>query len=349
MKLWQKLNKPDWRGRLLLLAIILLAICLFKPQANLPKRVFDWFIVLDITQSMNVRDMTEREQAISRLAYSKNAIRASLKSLPCGSRVAIGLFTERDTTTVTYPMEVCAHFAALDETIAHLDWRMAWAADSFIINGLLSAIEQTPKLNSRFDKKMSKLDKNMRLAFISDGHQAPPINPDYAPKFEGKVGAVKGVVLGVGGEIPVRIPKLDEDDNISGYWELEEVMRYATFGVSKHTQSVLDMENQHGRNAPHGSNPAEQTNAHLSALDESNLKALAKMTGLDYWRFNHADEMAYALTSNDMSTWRISQTDLRAWFAIPAMFLLMLFFVPEHFLQRFNTQIIQPLFKRKKK
>lgn len=329
------LNALDWRGRLLLAAIILLSITLFKPQANLPKRVFDWFIVLDITQSMNVRDMTEHNMAMSRLAYSKSAIRASLKSLPCGSRVAIGLFTERDTTTVTFPMEVCEHFGALDEMVARLDWRMAWAADSFIINGLFSAIRQTPKL-----------DKNMRLAFISDGHQAPPINPDYAPKFEGKVGDINGVIIGVGGNTPARIPKLDEDDNISAYWELEEVMRYATFGVSKKTQSVLDMENQHGRNAPHGSNPAEVSNAHLSALDEANLRALAKMTGIDYLSMSDTHTMSDMLTSNKMGTWRISKMDLRALFAIPAMFLVMLFFVPSYFLQQLFTQFVQPLFKR---
>lgn len=342
MKFWHKLNKLDGRGRLLLLATILLAICLFKPQANLPKRVFDWFIVLDITQSMNVRDMTEHEKAMSRLAYAKSSIRDALKSLPCGSRVAIGLFTERDTTTVTYPMEVCEHFGALDETVTHLDWRMAWAADSFIINGLFSAVGQTPKLND-------KHENTMRLAFISDGHQAPPINPDYAPKFEGKLGEVKGNIFGVGGTTPARIPKVDAADNISAYWELDEVMRYATFGVSKKTQSVLDMENeQHGRNSPHGKNPAESTNAHLSALDEDNLKALAKVTGIDYLRLNHASNMTDALTRSDMATWRTSPTDLRAWFAIPALFLLMLFFVPKHFMQQFYAQLTPLFFKRKK-
>lgn len=341
MKFWHKLNKLDGRGRLLVLAMILLAACLFKPQAYLSKQVFDWFLVLDITQSMNVRDMTEREKALSRLAYAKNAMRTSLKSLPCGSRVAIGLFTERDTTTVTYPMEVCSHFGALDETIAHLDWRMAWAADSFIINGLFSAVTQTAKLNAQ--------QKNtMRLAFISDGHQAPPINPDYAPKFEGKPGEIKGYLFGVGGATPARIPKMDADNNVSAYWELDEVMRYATFGVSKKTQSVLDMENEHhGRNSPHGKNPAEQTNAHLSALDESNLKALSKEVGMDYLRLSDMHNMADVLTKNEMATKRTSQTDLRAWFALPALVLLLLFFVPQHFLHAFYVRFIQPIFNRK--
>jgi mxaL protein len=328
----------DWRDRILLFALLLLAICILKPQANLPKRVFNWYIVLDITQSMNVRDMAENEKAMSRLAYSKRAIRESLRAMPCGSRVALGLFTERDATTVTHPMEVCAHFGALDETIAQMDWRMAWAADSFIINGLFSAIGQAPKL-----------DKDMHLAFVSDGHQAPPINPDYAPKFEGKAGVVIGSIIGVGGDTPARIPKLDEDDNITAYWELEEVMRYATFGVNKKTLSVLDMENQHGRNAPHGSNPAESTNAHLSAIDENNLKDLAKVTGLNYLRLNNASAIADALTSKKMATWRTSETDLRAWFALPAMFLILLFFLPASFLHSFYTRYIQHHIRNRKK
>lgn len=330
MNLLEQFRKLNWRGRILISAILLLTICLLKPQANLPKKVFDWFIVFDITQSMNVRDMSIHGKELSRLAFAKDAIRTSLKTLPCGSRVAIGLFTERDTSTVTYPMEVCAHFGALDATIANIDWRMAWAADSYIVNGLFSAIKQT-----------QKLDNNMRIAFISDGNQAPPINPDYIPQFEGKVGAVSGSIFGIGGENPAHIPKLDTDNNISGYWELEEVMRYATFGVTRKTQSVLEMENHHGRNAPHGSNPAESTNAHLSALDESNLKALAKDTGVNYFRLTNTNSVVEQLTNSKMATWRTSKTDLRAWFATPALLLVILFFIPESFLHRCYSQFIQ--------
>lgn len=337
---WRKFYQLDNRGRLLSIALILLGISLLNPSANLPKRVFDWYLVLDITQSMNVRDMEYSGKSTSRLAYSKIAMRDSLRALPCGSRVALGLFTERDTASVTQPLEVCAHFAALDETIEHFDWRMAWAADSYVINGLYSAIAHAPKLND-------KNEKAVQVAFISDGHQAPPINPDYAPAFEGKVGDIKGVVIGVGGYQPSRIPKLDPDDNITGYWELEEVMRYATFGMKKKPQSALEMEHdQNSRNAPHGSNPAESTQAHLSALDETNLKSLANTTGLKYLRLNKPEKLADAMTQSNLAIWRKSSTDLRSFFALPAMVLILLFFIPVNSIKSWNF-FNSLLFKRK--
>jgi mxaL protein len=129
----------DRRGRIMLAVILLLGISLAQPHATLPRRVFDWYMVLDITQSMNVRDMVSNNSATSRLEFSRHAIRQALRALPCGSRVGLGLFTERDSTNIVRPLEVCAHFGALDETVARMDWRMAWAADSFIAHGLFSA------------------------------------------------------------------------------------------------------------------------------------------------------------------------------------------------------------------
>ena len=54
LKTWhyrQQYLHIDFRGGMLALAVLLLAICLASPHATLPRRVFDWFIVLDITQS----------------------------------------------------------------------------------------------------------------------------------------------------------------------------------------------------------------------------------------------------------------------------------------------------------
>jgi mxaL protein len=172
-----------------------------------------------------------------------------------------------------------------------------------------------------------KLGKDIRVVFISDGDQAPPANPQYMPEFSGKAGQVKGFIAGIGALTPSRIPKLDERDNIAGYWELEDVQRYATFGMAE-VQSVLQMEGYHGRNAPHGSNPAEKANAHLSALNEDTLQRMAKVTGLSYTRLSTAGDLANAMTATKMAAWRPANTDLRIWLAIPAMLLILLFFLP---------------------
>ncbi len=330
----------DRRAALLLAALLLALICLARPAALLPRPQHDWFFVVDITQSMNVRDYGEEQAAISRLAESKYTLRQTLRALPCGARVALGLFTERSTTPITRPLEVCAHFGALDETINGIDWRMAWAADSFITHGLFSAIEQTARNGAGF-----------HLAFFTDGHQAPPSNVDYLPKFSGKPGAVNGIIVGVGSRQPGRIPKLDEQDNITGYWELDDVMRFATFGVSRKTMSVQDMENYHGRNAPHGGNPAEQADAHLSALNEGALAQLADTTGLGYMTLTKSSEVVSRLTSHRMANWRRAITDLRPVFALPALLLLLAFYLPPAFFTRINKRarsslrVLRPHFK----
>jgi mxaL protein len=305
---------------------------------KLPKRVYDWLIVIDITQSMNVRDMNVDERSLSRLVFAKESVREALRALPCGSRVALGLFTERNATTITHPLEVCTHFSALDETVARLDWRMAWAADSFISHGLFDAIAKT-----------AKIDDQMRIAFITDGHQAPPGNPDYMPKFEGKTGQVKGLIVGVGGLEPSLIPKLDDKDNITGYWELDDVQRYATFGMAR-VQSALEMEQQqadgmHGRNAPHGSSPEEVSHANLSGLDQGNLQRLAIETTLNYVQLDHIDQLTDAFSNIKMAVWRMADTDLRPWLATPAMLLILIFFTPTTFL----NQVFQRVMRRKKK
>ncbi|MCB5183673.1 VWA domain-containing protein [Methylobacillus gramineus] len=300
---------------------------MLQPHATLPRRVFDWFFVLDITQSMNVRDYTMDGKSISRLEYSKKAMREALRDLPCGSTVALGMFTERGTQNIVQPLEVCAHFSALDQTINHMDWRMAWAADSFITHGVYSALDLT-----------TKLGKGMHLAFFTDGHQAPPSNPDYLPTYEGKPGDVEGMLVGTGKEELSRIPKLDEHDNIIGYWELEEVMRFATFGMFT-SKSVADMESDmevegdglNNRNASHGRNPAEDTKANLSGLEEKTLTRIADTTGLTYKRLSTVRTFANDVTSTGMASWRSARTDLRPWLAFPALLLILAFFMPPRF------------------
>lgn len=273
----------------------------------LPNRVYDWYFVVDITQSMNVPDYQLAGKSVSRLQIARQSIRKTLSALPCGSRVALGMFTERNVLNVVEPVEVCAHFAALDQTVASMDWRMAWAADSFIAHGLYNALEQAPKLG-----------KHMRVMFFTDGQQAPPANPKYLPAYAGKPGDVQGYLVGMGKPTPGRIPKLDERNAVAGYWEQEEVQRFGNFGMAE-TLSVLAMEQgQHDRNAGHGPGNDLLANAHLSALDEQNLQRLSETTGLPYVRLDHAAQSSQWATGLGMTAWRRADTDLRPWLALPA-------------------------------
>lgn len=328
-------SRLDGRGYMLLLTMLMLTVCLLHPQAVLPSRVADWFVVLDITQSMNVRDFKVQGRQASRLESAKLGIREGIRSLPCGSRVALGLFTERDTLAITRPLEVCRHYSALDQIVARMDWRNAWAADSFITHGLYGAIGQTAKLGG-----------DVRLLFITDGHQAPPANPRYMPAFDGKPGAVKGVILGSGETALSPIPKLDDRNEISEYWTQEEAMRYGNFGMAE-TLSVLAMEQgQHDRNAGHGPGNDLLSTAHLSGLDEGNLRRLSGLTGLQYARMDDIHAMKESMLGHAMGTWRPALTDLRPWLALPALLLTLLFFLPPAWMERL-TNIFYLLTKRR--
>jgi mxaL protein len=299
---------PFWRKISLVLMLLLLTLALFKPHLMLPNRVYDWYFVVDITQSMNVPDYQMGGKSVSRLQVAKQSIRKTLSALPCGSHVALGMFTERNVVNVVKPVEVCSHFAALDQTVASMDWRMAWAADSFIAHGLYNALEQAPQLG-----------KQMRLMFFTDGQQAPPANPRYMPTYAGKPGDVQGFLVGMGKPTPSKIPKLDEKNAVSGYWEQEEVQRFGNFGMAE-TLSVLAMEQgQHDRNAGHGPGNTLMENAHLSALDAQNLKRLAETTGLHFVRLDDAAQSSGWATGLGMTAWRWADTDLRPWLAWPAV------------------------------
>lgn len=319
MQAWRLNTAQVWRRRSLWLVCVLLTVALFRPHWSLPNRVYDWYFVVDITQSMNVQDYmtqshTTANHHLSRLHMAKQSIRQALSALPCGSRVALGLFTERNTVNVVKPVEVCSHFAALDQTVASMDWRMAWAADSFIAHGLYNALEQTPALG-----------KQLRVMFFTDAQQAPPANPTYMPKFAGQPGQVQGYLVGMGQLSPSQIPKLDERNAVAGYWEQEEVQRFGNFGMAE-TLSVLAMEQgQHDRNGGHGPGNALLSNAHLSALDAGNLQRLATETGLHAVRLAHSGQAADWATSLGMTAWRWADTDLRPWLAMLASGLWLLF------------------------
>ncbi|GAB6046715.1 hypothetical protein JCM19379_05380 [Methyloparacoccus murrellii] len=230
--------------------------------------VFRYLAVVDITRSMTVTDYRLGNRMVSRLDVVRQALREAIAGLPCGSQLGLGVFTERSSTLLFEPIEVCTGFQDIAGALERLDWRMAWAADSRIAAGLLDAFQ-------------SLAGYQADVLFFTDGQEAPPVNPRYRTRFEGVRGRLGGWLVGVGGNTPMPIPKFDETGRPLGFVAEDEVPQRSTFGLSD--MAPEDIEGYHARNAPFGSAPSGGTE-HLSALREDYLRELAGASGLGYRR-----------------------------------------------------------------
>jgi mxaL protein len=303
-RLWRWLLH-SWRSQherwLLGGAALALAVGFLQPAMPWRRAVFEHVVVLDITQSMNVKDMQLDGHAVGRLAFAKQALRRSLLTLPCGSRIGWAVFTEYRSFLLVAPIEVCANLDELRSTLESIDGRMAWVGGSEIAKGLHSALG-IAKL----------LPGTPSLVFITDGHEAPPLNPNFRPSFDDKPGAVPGLLVGVGATTPSPIPKTDAAGRPLGVWGADEVQQR---DLRSGTRDV-------GVTAPLPVLGATPGSEHLSSLHEAYLRLLAGDLGLGFHRLDSADALAAALTAAPLARTVAVRADARH--ALAGLALLML-------------------------
>lgn len=228
--------------------------------------VADALVVVDITGSMNTRDMGNPRGTLNRIEAARLAVTDMLASLPCQSKVGLGVFTERLSFLLFEPVEICGNYDALKGAISELDWRMAWEGDSYIAKGLYSGIGIASQLKSD-------------VVFLTDGQEAPPLPFTGVPPFEGEKGAVNGLIVGVGGPEKTPIPKYDNDGREIGVYGPSDVPQDNRIGAAP--PDAEQREGYNARNAPFGSVPAVG-DEHLSSLRSAHLQDLAARTGLTY-------------------------------------------------------------------
>ena len=303
------------RFAMLAAALALTAAALAKPMLPLPSNVFRHLVVFDITQSMNVGDAIPGDHALTRLEHAKAAVLDAAAALPCGSELGLGLFTGHRTFLLLAPVEVCAHYPDLAAAVRAVDWRMAWTARSEIAKGVHSGLRITEALGPQ-----------TVLVFLTDGHEAPPLHPELRPGFGAEPGAVRGLLVGVGGPAPLPIPKLDPQGKSLGYWEAEDVMQVDELSLGRGTSVSESYAGTDG-----GSIQAriEAGTEHLSALREKYLRSLANGLGLQYRRVGSAVELDSALRHPEFANELQAMTDIRPWLAGAAALLVAgSYFVP---------------------
>jgi len=293
-------------------AALLLAGGFLDPGVMLARPSFEHVVVLDVTQSMNVTDVQLDGKPVSRLALAKHALRQSLIELPCGSKVGWAIFTEYRSFLLLAPIEVCTHLSELRSTLAQIDGRMAWAGNSEIAKGVHSAIGVVKLLPGK-----------PSLVFVTDGQEAPPLNPRYRPPFDDKPGEVSGVIVGVGGLVPSPIPRFDPDGRAMGYWQADQVMQtdLRSQGRSGNVKGEAMVDDRAGMVAPSlGAVPGSE---HLSSLREGYLRLLSREQGLAFLRLQSPKELTAALMAPELAKPIVARQDVRVWLAGLAFCLLL--------------------------
>lgn len=277
------------------------------------QRLLDAIAVIDITGSMNTRDMDTSAGPESRIAAARASLVAMLKSVPCGSKLGLGIFTERRSFLLFEPVEVCGNYDALSAAIRGIDWRMAWEGDSYIAKGLYSSIEVAQSLKAG-------------VMFFTDGHEAPPLPFTGVPPFEGKPGEVNGLIVGVGGEQKSPIPKFDENGQEIGVYAVTDVPHDNRSGPAP--ESGEHPAGWHPRNAPFGAAPAVG-DEHLSSLRAEYLKRLAGMTGLSFVDLKTTHDLASAMIAAGATREVNAVSSISRWPAGLALVLLVLLYLPD--------------------
>lgn len=315
MKAFDRL-RASWRGQRerwwLGLGALALAATFLDPGVRIERRLFEHVVVIDITQSMNVTDQTLDGRPASRLAFAKHALRQSLLDLPCGSKVGWAVFTEYRSFLLLAPLEVCANLSELRSSLARIDGRMAWSGNSEVAKGLHSGLGVAKELPGK-----------PSLVFVTDGHEAPPLNPLYRPAFDDKPGEVPGVIVGVGDLMPLPIPKTDALGRPLGFWRADEVMQTDPRSQGRDASvSGGKLVGEGGGIAATalGGTPARE---HLSALREGYLRLLAGELGLRFHRLQTAQGLSDELSSPALARPVVARADARVALTALAFVLLL--------------------------
>lgn len=263
------MNRPafhEFRFWLLVAALLLIVAGLFLPRVKLSRDAYDAMAFIDITSSMNTRDVSLHGEPASRLDLIKDRLQSFVASLPCQSKFGLGIFAARRVFVLFEPIEVCENYSGIEASLTELDWRMGWEGDSYIAHGAYDALAVAKKFDDA-------------LLFFTDGHEAPPMPWTGLPAFEGKAGEVPGLIIGVGGKTLVPLLKYDDSGREIGNLGPYDVLQENRFGPPP--PDVSSRPGWHPRQAPFGDFPVDN-NSHMSSVKEDHLKAIADATGLKY-------------------------------------------------------------------
>lgn len=284
-------------------ALLLVMAALWLPPIKRDVKIMDALFVIDITDSMNVEDAPLGGETVTRLEWAKEFTRRAFLDMPCGAHAGLAIFSESRSLVLMNPVEVCASYHDLTQMLNEFDPHMAWARSSEISKAVYTAIRQA-----------KDIDPQPTIVFITDGHEAPPLHESLFPKFDGKPGEVHGVMVGIGGEDLLPIPKTNEEGEIEGFWAVNDVM---------HQDVYASLQADTTQNVP------QKRTEHLSSQKKAHLQTLADRVGFAFLSSpSKPGKLVDAIRDVSETRPQTIDYDLYAWFSAIALALILLVYLP---------------------
>lgn len=284
-------------------ALILIMAALWLPQVPRDVEIMDTLFVLDITDSMNVQDVERDGEKVSRLDWAKDFTRRTMLELPCGAHAGLAIFSEARSLILMNPVEVCSSYHDLRQMLEQFEPHMAWARSSEVSKAAYTAIRQA-----------KEIDPQPTIVMLTDGHESPPIHESLFPKFAGTPGEIRGLLVGIGGDDLLPIPKTNEAGEIEGVWAVNDVMHQDVYASMQADTTI-------NTNTPR--------TEHLSSQKKAHLETLANRVGFGYVASptkpaKLVDQIREASQTRELTV----DYDLYAWLSGLALILILLVYLP---------------------
>lgn len=290
-------------------ALLLLIAALYRPTVPVQRDIYTYLLVADITQSMNVKDMPLNGKTVSRMAYTRHMLHRMVSAMPCGTRVSMALFAGVSVAALYTPIEICTNFDAIQDTIEHLDWRTAWSGNSRVRDSMLSV-----------GNLLRSLPEPAQVVFFTDGEEAPRLHTFNTRDLSNFQGGRGWLLVGIGSDKGAPIPKLDEKNQIIGYWAAESFAMQP--GVAQISEQNVGVRND--------SVAAAEGDRYISRLDEKYLKSLALEVSAQYVRGDSLQAVLGAMRAQKPARRDTTPLEIHWILASLAGLLLLAAYLPRH-------------------
>lgn len=290
----------------LLLTVFSLIIALFNPSIPITKNIYNYIFIVDISQSMNTKDMIIENEEVSRIEYTKSTISKILGRLPCKSKVSIGMFAGVSVAATYTPIEVCENFSVINSTVDNLDWRSTWSGNTRIRESMVNLA-----------RLIRSFPESAQVIYFTDGEEAPKLHVFNTRDLSQFQGGNDWLLVGVGSDKGTAIPKYDSKNQLIGYWSIDSFALQP--GIAQISESNIGTRND--------SVALGVSDRYLSKLDEKYLMDLSKEIKGNYVRADNIDVILDAMAKQKPS-WRDQTTlPLRYFFVVIALIFFLMRFV----------------------